>query len=119
MTITPITPTRARLRAARERAAQDNPNVRRINGEYHATPEMAAIYDRIQQRADAHRASAPELPYRWNWVTGEPGIWTLVVRVRATGQRIPISYNIPDAPDVVDADVVAARLMRFAKGVGR
>ena len=60
MTITQLSPTRARLRAAR--GAEANPHVEVRDGQFHGMPELMSVIDRIRQRLEAYPAqhSAPE-----------------------------------------------------------
>lgn len=58
--------------------------------------------------------SAPPYPYRHRWLrTGDD--WTLIVTVLATRQQLSTTYTIPNAPDVVNAERVAARLYGYRR----
>lgn len=119
MTITPITsPTRQRLRAVRDRAPAPEKVAKASLASTRTRSEAAARSARFSRFGKP--AYPPNPLYSWFWVIpGTDGLWTLVVRVRATGQQLRISYATATKPSEADGARVAARLMRFAKGAGR
>lgn len=71
---------------------------------------------RLRQRAQAHRP--PALPYTHHWLRSGDGLWTLVVRITATGQQLRVSYRVAEQPSDADGARIAARLYGLARGEG-